>query len=267
MRKQNGPHRRQPAHTRSCYVGDNESRWFLWYHARDDSFGPALLPGATGRVGLATSADGLTWRRGAAAAQTARDDDGREELGSEARRVSLAKAIRSSACAGLASILEQNVCCPPNPKKQDVGHVLSPNPGDWWAFDTQHVGVSDVQVRRGAPGGLLALHFLGRTSQTHEPPDSEGPSPLLSSPASGRFRLGPGFQRPRTLAPQILSSGNVRAAAGVWWMFYYGGDSALLPAPPHAAPPAPDSSAPPPKLKGVALRPGEFKLPSRPELS
>jgi hypothetical protein len=28
----------------------------------------------------------------------------------------------------------------------DVGQVISPNSGDWWAFDTHHLAPADVQV-------------------------------------------------------------------------------------------------------------------------
>jgi hypothetical protein len=63
----------------------------------------------SGYIGLATSEDGVDWKRGLDA-------------------VSL-KGDRTAFAEGT-----------------DVGTVLTPNTEDWWVFDTCHVGVGDVQI-------------------------------------------------------------------------------------------------------------------------
>eukprot|EP00959_Pyramimonas_sp_CCMP1952_P178022 3720828-Pyramimonas_sp.AAC.1 len=63
----------------------------------------------SGYIGLATSTDGVNWRRGKGA-------------------VSL-RGDRTAFAAGT-----------------DVGTVLTPDTENWWVFDTCHVGIGDVQM-------------------------------------------------------------------------------------------------------------------------
>ncbi|WIA38670.1 hypothetical protein OEZ86_001976 [Tetradesmus obliquus] len=90
-----------------CYMGDNEQRWYMWYSGSSAPLaGLAGVAPAAGSIGVAVSHDGIDWLRG----------DG------------LVEGHRGSA------------------KDGDVGVVLGPNSDSWWALDTCHLAVSDVQV-------------------------------------------------------------------------------------------------------------------------
>ena len=49
-----------------------------------------------------------------------------------------------------------------------AGIVLEPNPGDWWCFDTAHVGVGDVTLlgSGGAGGGVYWMFYHGGNLET-----------------------------------------------------------------------------------------------------
>jgi len=97
------------------FLGDNEERWIMYYHGRKHADCGTKMDGChpealdSGYIGLATSEDGVEWKRGLDA-------------------VSL-KGDRTAFAEGT-----------------DVGTVLTPNTEDWWVFDTCHVGVGDVQI-------------------------------------------------------------------------------------------------------------------------
>ena len=100
-------------------------KWSMWYHARPvDGSGEGYDHDAcacTGRVGLATSEDGVHWTRGDASVADA-------------------------------------------PADAPAGIVLEPNTGDWWSFDTLHVGVGDVTLLGGGGdggGGVFWMFYYG----------------------------------------------------------------------------------------------------------
>lgn len=45
------------------FVYDDSESWMMWYSARGKEFSDDVLPIATGQIGLATSDDGITWKR------------------------------------------------------------------------------------------------------------------------------------------------------------------------------------------------------------
>ncbi|KAK3281916.1 hypothetical protein CYMTET_10322 [Cymbomonas tetramitiformis] len=111
-----------------CYLGDNEDRWYMWYHGRR-SGGTHPEELSSGNIGVATSTDGVTWKRGSGAVETVRGS-GETSLG----------------------------------KGTDVGTVITTNE-DWWTFDTCHLGVSDVQILSNsnmrASGGVYWMFYYG----------------------------------------------------------------------------------------------------------
>lgn len=121
-----------------CFVGDNEQRWFLWYHGRAGGPHPPDL--SEGCVGLATSSDGVQWRRGAATVEL---------------------------LSGGAPAREGT----------DVGCSLVPNE-DWWTFDTLHVGLGDVQILSSAnvalEGGIYWMFYTGGDFEELPPSGEKG---------------------------------------------------------------------------------------------
>ena len=129
-------------------MGDNEQRWYLWYSARsagpgEDRISPppaadAVSPGS-GAVGLARSADGVTWTRGPGA--------------------------DTPWAAGAAGDPSSPLSPPP---------VLGPNPDDWWWHDTAHVAVSDVQILSSggvaAGAGVYWMFYAGGCWEAAHPP-------------------------------------------------------------------------------------------------
>eukprot|EP00240_Pyramimonas_obovata_P001687 CAMPEP_0118924826 /NCGR_PEP_ID=MMETSP1169-20130426/2779_1 /TAXON_ID=36882 /ORGANISM="Pyramimonas obovata, Strain CCMP722" /LENGTH=474 /DNA_ID=CAMNT_0006865963 /DNA_START=58 /DNA_END=1482 /DNA_ORIENTATION=+ len=132
-----------------CFLGDDEERWVMYYHGRkylDDKKMDGSHPESldSGFVGLATSFDGVNWKRGVGA-------------------VSL-RGDRTAYSAGT-----------------DVGTVLTPNTEDWWVFDTCHVGVGDVQMLNsdhvqtfGGAGVYWMFYHGGDFNETHENDDGTG---------------------------------------------------------------------------------------------
>jgi hypothetical protein len=119
------------------YLGDNETRWFMWYTGKSSSCHDvdAIFP-SSGSIGVAISEDGLTWSRGVDTIQGARGE----------RRA------------------------------RDVGRVLTPN-GDWWTHDTAHLSVSDVQLLStgavsGEPGGVYWCFYSGGDFEAVEVPEA-----------------------------------------------------------------------------------------------
>lgn len=45
------------------FVYDEGESWMMWYSARGEDFDQEVLPIATGKIGLATSEDGISWKR------------------------------------------------------------------------------------------------------------------------------------------------------------------------------------------------------------
>ena len=136
-----------------CYVGDNEQRWFMWYSARDspapaDGSVAAVAPGA-GAVGVATSGDGVLWRR-----WSPNNSKSNEEA---------------------------------PPPSSSSSPILEPN-GDWWWHDTHHVSVSDVQIfSSGAvasTGGVYWMFYSGGSFEKHALPEGITSSSSSSSRSS-----------------------------------------------------------------------------------
>jgi predicted GH43/DUF377 family glycosyl hydrolase len=118
------------------YLGDNETRWFMWYTGKSSSCHDvdSVFP-SSGSVGLAISEDGLNWSRG--------EDN-----------IEGARGAR---------------------KSSDVGRILTPNP-DWWTHDTAHLSVSDVQLLStgavsGEPGGVYWCFYGGGDFEEVEVPE------------------------------------------------------------------------------------------------
>jgi hypothetical protein len=171
-------------------VGDNEQRWYLWYSARsrgpDGSVRPppaadAVAP-VSGAVGLARSADGVTWTRGPGADVPWAADS----------------AESSSS---------------PHPPP-----VLGPNPDDWWWHDTAHVSVSDVQILSSgavsAGAGVYWMFYAGGCWEAATPPPG---MPLPASVSSGEGGDGddaasPPLEGLRTRAGLALSQDGVHWA-------------------------------------------------------
>ncbi|KAG8459335.1 hypothetical protein KFE25_012971 [Diacronema lutheri] len=56
------------------FVNDDGEQWLMWYSARGRDFDPDVLSIATGRIGLATSTDGVSWTREGAVLSENRDE-------------------------------------------------------------------------------------------------------------------------------------------------------------------------------------------------
>ena len=115
----------------------------MWYSARDspapiDGSVAAVAPGA-GAVGVATSGDGVLWRRWSP------------------------PNVDSSSPSPL----------PPLSPESSSAPILEPN-GDWWWHDTNHVSVSDVQIfSSGAvasTGGVYWMFYSGGSFEKHPLP-------------------------------------------------------------------------------------------------
>lgn len=89
----------------------------------------------------------------------------------------------------------------------DVGAALAPN-GDWWTFDTCHVGNPHVQARHRA---------------------TTPPRPKLSSSPPRHLCFELPRPRPPTIEqPQVISNSSVDSGVGVYWMFYSGADFSVV---------------------------------------
>eukprot|EP00238_Polyblepharides_amylifera_P002136 CAMPEP_0196587670 /NCGR_PEP_ID=MMETSP1081-20130531/58212_1 /TAXON_ID=36882 /ORGANISM="Pyramimonas amylifera, Strain CCMP720" /LENGTH=347 /DNA_ID=CAMNT_0041909917 /DNA_START=349 /DNA_END=1392 /DNA_ORIENTATION=+ len=108
------------------FQGDNEERWVMWYNGRAGGPHPEILD--SGCIGVATSSDGVNWKRGV----------GRMEVTGDRQ---------------------------PSFDGSEVGSVMQPNEEDWWTFDTCHVGVGDVQILSSgtvqASGGVYWMFYYG----------------------------------------------------------------------------------------------------------
>ncbi|KAJ1637894.1 hypothetical protein T492DRAFT_271469 [Pavlovales sp. CCMP2436] len=45
------------------FLSDDGEKWYMWYSARGADFDPEVVSLSTGRIGLATSSDGVSWNR------------------------------------------------------------------------------------------------------------------------------------------------------------------------------------------------------------
>jgi len=109
-----------------CFLGDNEQRWMMWYSGR--AGGPHAPSLSSGCIGIATSTDGINWKRGTGPVQVRGD--------------------RRAVSEGT-----------------EVGVVLMPNEEEVWTFDTCHVAAGDVQVLSSdavqSSGGIYWMFYHG----------------------------------------------------------------------------------------------------------
>jgi len=119
-----------------CFLGDNQDRWYMWYNGR--SGGPHPENFDSGCVGVATSSDGVEWKRG----------------------------------VGKVSVRGDRQ---PSHEGSEVGVVLMPNEEDWWTFDTLHVGLGDVQIISSgnvqSQGGIYWMFYAGGDYNETDNPD------------------------------------------------------------------------------------------------
>jgi hypothetical protein len=139
-----------------CFIGDNETRWMLWYHGRaEPASGPAgASDGAFGAIGLAVSDDGVTWRRGVGTVET----------------MSTGESVTEGS---------------------DCGVILNTS-ADWWTFDTAGVGAPDVQVlSSGAVASGVGVYWMFYSGVDFAPapalvPHESGAAATALPPAPGR---------------------------------------------------------------------------------
>lgn len=56
------------------FLTDEGESWLMWYSARDDGFDKEVVPLASGQIGLATSTDGVSWKREGPVLRENKDD-------------------------------------------------------------------------------------------------------------------------------------------------------------------------------------------------
>ena len=144
----------------------------MWYSGRDSPAPPdgsvaAVAPGA-GAVGVATSGDGVLWRRWS----------GGGGGGSSGPSSSSPPAPASAPSPTSSSSSSSSSSSP----------ILEPN-GDWWWHDTNHVAVSDVQIFSSgavaAAGGVYWMFYSGGSFERHPLPRGITSSSSSSSGGSG----------------------------------------------------------------------------------
>jgi len=160
------------------------TRWVMWYSGRPSGEAPlpaalaAACPGAGGSTGVAYSDDGVRWQRGG-----------------------------GDVAGGIGAA-----------GRGDAGRALAPNGEEWWAHDTCHATVSDVQVMGGGGGGggVYWMFYAG------------GDFEAVAAPAA-LAALGPPSAPAEAAAPSSPAAPPPGAAAA---------DAAAAAAPVDADPPA-----------------------------